>query len=124
MLNLNLNKKYKLNKTLKFYYLKKHNIVIIKNILGVSTIYLPSYYLQKKNNADQFSFIFLKKYFFKSFIAHFFTNYINSFNIFVVRLKMKGLGYQIYKITNKLYSFHFNFINFFYLLVPSSIYIN
>lgn len=119
-MKLILSKNYILNKDLNLYLDIKYNIFFLKTLLGLFYFYLPSYYFYKhiKNNI---SFIFSNKFFFKSFIAHFFTNYSNLNNIFIVRLKIKGLGYQIYRITNNLYSFHFHYINFFYLFIPFNI---
>lgn len=116
-------KNYKLNKNIDLSFINKYNIFILKNIIGIIIFYLPSYFFYKKKN-NQISFIFLKFFFFKSFISHFFANYLNLNNIYIIRLKIKGLGYQIYKITNNLYSFHFHFINYFYSFVPSNIIIH
>jgi hypothetical protein len=88
----------------------------LKTFLGIYFFYLPSFYFYK--NKKILSFIFIKNFFFKSFISHFFFFYNNINNIYIIRLKIKGLGYQIYKLTKNLYSFHFHFINFFYLFLP------
>ena len=118
-----ITKNYILNKNIDLTFSKKYNLFILKNVIGIMVFYLPSYYFFRDVN-NQISFIFLKKFFFKSFISHFFTNYLNLNHIYIVRLKIKGLGYQIYKITNSLYSFHFHFINYFYAFVPSNIIIH
>jgi hypothetical protein len=113
---LNNLKFYKLNDNLDLYFLKKYNIFFLKTFLGIYFFYLPSFYFYK--NKKILSFIFIKNFFFKSFISHFFFFYNNINNIYIIRLKIKGLGYQIYKLTKNLYSFHFHFINFFYLFLP------
>lgn len=119
LFSMNL-KIYKFYNNLDLYFLKKYNIFFLKTFLGIFYYYLPSYYFYKISN-EKFSFIFLKNFFFRSFISHFFFFYNNLNNIYIIRLKIKGLGYQIYKLTNNLYSFHFHFINFFYLFLPLNI---
>jgi hypothetical protein len=111
---------YKFINKLDLYFLKKYNIFFLKTFLGIYFFFLPSYYFYKSIDKN-LSFIFLKNFFFKSFISHFFFNYNNLNNIYIMRLKIKGLGYQIYKLTKNLYSFHFHFINFFYLFLPLNI---
>lgn len=113
-------KNYILNKKLDIYFDKKFNIFFIKTFIGFFNFNLPSFYFYKyyKNNI---SFIFNKKFFYKSFLSHFFYNYNNLINLYIVRLKIKGLGYHIYKITNNIFSFHFQYINFFYILIPYNI---
>jgi hypothetical protein len=113
-------KNYKFNKNLDLFFSTQNNIFFLKSNLGISYFYMPSYYffLIKKN---EISFIFLTKFFFKSFISHFFSIYSNLVNIFILRLKIKGLGYQIRRLSKNIYSFHFNYINFFYLFLPKCI---
>jgi hypothetical protein len=115
-----IKKSYSLNKNINLAFISKYNIFVLKNMIGIILFYLPSYFFFKVEK-HQISFIVLKNFFFKSFISHLFTNYLNINYIYIVRIKMKGLDYQIYKITNKLYSFHFHYINFFYVFVPHDI---
>lgn len=119
-MKLILHNTYNLNKDLDIYINKNYNIFIIKTLIGLFSFYLPSYYFLK-NSKDQISIIFNNRFFFKSFLSHFFYTYRNLTNIYIVRLKIKGLGYQIYRVTNNLYSFHFHYINFFYLFIPLNI---
>jgi len=111
---------YKLNKNLNLLFMKKNNILILKNFLGIKILFLPSYYFYL-NNKNLISFIFLNKFFFKSFIAHFFYNYLNLNYIYIVRLKIRGLGYQIVQLSSNLISFHFQHLNFFYFFLPNNI---
>jgi len=119
-MKLILSKNYILNKDLDLYLDIKYNIFFLKTILGLFFFYLPSKYFFNYSK-NKISFIFHNKFFFRSFISHFFNNYLNLNNLYIVRLKIKGLGYQIYRITNNLYSFHFHYINFFYLFIPFNI---
>jgi hypothetical protein len=120
IMRFTLLKNHKLNKHLDLYLNKKYNIFLIKTIFGLFYFYLPSNYFYKSNNKN-ISLLFHNKFFFQSFLSHFFTHYQNLNNIYIVRLKIRGLGYQIYRISNNLYSFHFHYINFFYLFMPNKI---
>lgn len=115
-----LTKNFKLNKNLDLYLDRKNSLFFSKTFIGIFSFFLPSYYffIEKEKNI---SFIFSNKFFFRSFISHFFSNYSNLNNLFIVRLKIRGLGYQIYKISQNLFSFHFHYINFFYLILPTNI---
>jgi hypothetical protein len=111
---------FKFDKDLQLYHSITNNLMIIKTFLGMGFFYLPSYYFYK-NNVDFLSFIFRNNISFKSFIANFFTQYSYLKNLYIIRLKIKGLGYQIYKLSKTIYSFNFSSINFFYLLLPHNI---
>lgn len=115
-----LQKNYILNKDLDIYINKNYNMCFIKTLIGLFSFHLPSLYFIKFSN-NLISILFHKRFFFKSFLSHFFYNYRNTTHLYIVRLKIKGLGYQIYQVTNNLYSFHFHFINFFYLFIPNNI---
>ena len=92
-MKLILSKNYILNKDLNLYLDIKYNIFFLKTLLGLFYFYLPSYYFYKhiKNNI---SFVFPNKFFFKSFIAHFFTNYSNLNNIYIIYYVVGYLQYQ------------------------------
>lgn len=111
---------YVFNKSLNITFLKNKNIFLLSDFLGLAFFYLPSFFFYLKSS-NKISFIFLNYFFFKSFISHFFYKYTSLKFLYVSRLKMKGLGYVIRKITDKLFSFCFFYINFFYLYVPSNI---
>lgn len=111
---------YRFNKDVQLYHSVRDNIMIIKTFLGMGFFYFPSYYFYK-GSRDLFSFIFVNNFSFKSFIANFFSQYSYLNNLFIIRLKIRGLGYYIYKLSKTIYSFNFSSINFFYLFLPSNI---
>src|SRR5947209_6726076 len=74
---------------------------------------LPSYYFYSLKN-NYIKLLFLKKFFYISFVKHFFMLLKKISYIFSVRLRVKGLGYRIRKISNYLYYFFFNYTNMFY----------
>lgn len=111
---------YKLNKDLNIFFSYKHSIIYLKGLYGIICFKLPSFYLYK-NSLKLISFIFLKKFFYLSFIKHFFVFYKRLFLIFSIRLKIKGLGYRIRKISENLYYFFFNYTNMYYFYIPNNI---
>jgi hypothetical protein len=121
MTSLNYRKKfYILNKSFDFWFNVKKSLVLIKGYYGIISLRLPSYYFIKNNN-NLVSFLFLNRFFFMSFIKHFFYTYNRLFLIYFIRLKIKGLGYRIRKVSNNLYYFFFNYTNMFYFNIPNNI---
>ena len=100
-----------------YYFFKKNNIIFFKNFLGCLKFYMGSYYFFKKN-----SFLFLKKEFFKTFINNFYYFYNKFFRFYFFKLRLRGLGYRIKKITKKLYRFFFAFNHYFYFHIAKDIF--
>lgn len=111
---------YILNKNFDFWFSLKTSEIFIKGYYGLLIFKLPSYYFFIKNN-NLFSFLFLNRFFFISFLKHFFYKYNRLFLIYFIRLKIKGLGYRIRKVSNNLYYFFFNYTNMFYFNIPNNI---
>ena len=110
-----------LSKNIHIFYLRKNSLILLKGLFGLVVLRLPMYYFYKINNINDFSFMFLKKYFFKSFLSHL-NNFIKKISfIYFFRLRIKGLGYRIRKFTNNLYRFFFTSTNYFYFHVPKNI---
>lgn len=115
-----IRKTFVFNKHFNVVFLKDQNVLVVRGVLGVAYFFLPSYhhYLKNKNNMV---FIFITMYYFKSFLAHYFAHYIYSNVIYFVRLRMKGLGYTMRKISDNLFSFCFFYINYCYVYIPLNI---
>lgn len=113
-------KNYIFNKSLSLSFLKNRNVLVLNDLLGFAVFYLPSFYFYFIS-LKKISFIFLSYFFFKSFISHFLYKYISLNFLYVARLKMRGLGYVIRRITDNMFSFCFFYVNFFYLYVPLNV---
>lgn len=100
-----------------YFIFKNSNLIIFKNVLGYIKYYMPSFYFFKNNR-----FIFLKKEFFKTFINNFFYFYNRFCRFYFFKLRLRGLGYRIKKITKKLYRFFFAFNHYFYFHVSKDIF--
>lgn len=111
---------YIFSKNINIYLVSKKSLILIQSDLGIISIKLPSYYFFI-NKLNIISFIFLNRFFFISFIKHFFYNYDKLSIIYFIRVKIKGLGYRIRKISNDLYYFFFNYTNMFYFYIPNNI---
>jgi hypothetical protein len=111
---------YLLNNNLNIYFSKKNSILYLKSIYGITSIKMVSYYFYKKE--EKFlSFIFMKRFFFFSFIKNFLNYYKKLHCLYTVRIKISGLGYRIRKITNNLYHFSFNYTNMYYFYIPKNL---
>lgn len=108
-----------LNKNFNFYFINKYTL-IMKSYYGFFLYKMNSYYFLK-NNKWIYKILFINKIYYKSFIKHFFSLYKKLSNIFSIKLRFKGLGYRIRKISHKLYYFFFNYTNMFYILAPQKI---
>jgi hypothetical protein len=106
-----------------FFFLK---IIIvffyqIKNFAFFFFYLLFFFFSFEKNNS--FSFFFSNKFFFKSFISHFKTLYVNLFFFFFFKYKLKGLGYRVKYITKNLIRFFIGTTNFYYMHVPFFVFV-
>jgi len=109
-----------LNNNFNLHYHFKSSTLYLKGLYGLVSYKLPSLYFFKKN-INSLTLIFLNKFFFTSFLRHFFVFYKKLYYIYSVRLKIRGLGYRIRKISNNLYYFFFNYTNMYYFYIPNNI---
>ena len=107
---------------LNFFLFTKLNILLIKGKFGIIFLYLPKYYFYKLEN-NKFLFCFLNKYFFYYLLKQFFFIYKKFYKFFYFRLRLKGLGYRIKRMTKKIYRFFLAYNHYFYFFVPIDIYI-
>jgi hypothetical protein len=113
-------KKYSLSKNSNLYFVPRKSLLLLKSDVGVVILKLPSYYFYIKH-INFFSLLFLQKFFYFSFIRHFFNLYNRLSLLYFLRIKIRGLGYRIRKVANGLYYFFFNYTNMFYFHVPDNV---
>ena len=99
------------------YLFKNFSFFFFKGLNGLSIIKLPSSYFLKFNKYN-INFIFIKNFFFVSFLSLLKNSLKKLYSYFFFRLKLRGLGFRIKKIANNLYKFFFTSTNFFYLHLP------
>jgi hypothetical protein len=103
------------------YFFKNVNIIIFKNTLGYLKVYMPSEYFLL-NKLNRWKFIFLKKSSYNNFFNSFFIYFNKFFRFYFFKLRLRGLGYRIKKITTKLYRFFFAFNHYFYFHISKDIF--
>lgn len=112
-------KTYKLLKLINLYYSNELSLLFLKNSLGhVVTLYFPSYYFVQPVNSNNIKFLFLSKFYYKSFLRHLFYMYNRLVHYFFIRFRITGLGYRIRCLSPNLVTFFFNISNYYYLHVP------
>jgi len=103
------------------------NLFFIKRFCGrVIFFYLPSYFFFSTRCSQlvgifHLKLLFLKRFFFISFLAHFFNYYKQLFSIFFVKIKIRGLGYRIRRISLTTFSFFFIYTNYYYFFLPHQV---
>lgn len=102
---------------------KKLNLLLIKGKFGIIYLFMPKFYFYKIEKNDKLLFCFLNKYYFYYLLKQFFFIYKIFFKFYYFRLKLKGLGYRIKKITKKIYRFFLAYNHYFYFFVPLNIFI-
>ena len=114
-------KKSFLVKNSKFFYFKNNNDFYFKNILGfLKNSMLSSFYIKNNNNNNYL--LFIKKKIYNNFINNFFLFFNKFYKFFFLKLRLRGLGYRIKKISKKLYRFFFAFNHYFYFHVSKEIF--
>jgi hypothetical protein len=111
---------YKFNKLYNIIYLKKNSLLYIYGFFGILFLKLHIIYFIKKNKKN-INLIFLNKIDYKNLIKYVINSYNNISKLYCVKLKIRGLGYRIRKVTNNLYYFFFNYTNMFYFNIPNNI---
>jgi len=81
---------------------------------------LPFLFFYKKSN-DSSNFIFLSKFHYKTFIKHLFNFYDKLSSFYYFNLKLKGLGYRVFRISKFLIKIFLNRSNFFYMHISSKV---
>lgn len=101
-------------------FFSNNNLLYLRGNFGLAVFILPNTFFYKKQ-INSISFLFLTFFAFKSFLAHFFQALRKLFFFSYVRLKIKGIGHRVRKISNSLYKFFFFSTSFFYFYVPAGI---
>jgi hypothetical protein len=109
-------------KELDLFLNKKFNILFIKGNHGIIFLYLPRIFFIKKSDNNIRLLLNAKNIFF-SILKQFLFLYRLLFKFFFFRIRLRGLGYRIKKISKKIYRFFFAFNHYFYLYVPLNVYI-
>jgi hypothetical protein len=108
-----------LNINFNFFFSFKTGLFYLKSLIGNSFIRMPFFFFYKEKPV--ISLLFVKRFLFLSFYKHLLFFYKSLFKFNFARLRLKGLGFRIKKITKNLFRFFFNLSNFFYFYVPQNL---
>jgi hypothetical protein len=111
--------KYNLGSKFDFYFLENKNLFFIKGLNGILFLRLPCFYFFDKL---KFSFFFTKKLFFSSFISHFLNSYNSLNSFYFTRLKLRGLGYRIRRLTKDFFRIFMGFTNYIFFHKPRNLF--
>src|SRR5579884_3615094 len=108
-------------KNFNFSFLKNKGLFIIFGLNGYFVLKMPKIFFYKFIFEKHFSLIFINNYHFLSFIKLFNVFYNRLFTYYFFKLKLRGRGYRMKKLSKKLYRFYFIRVNYIYLHVPNSV---
>ena len=112
-----MKKKILLQTNLNLYLLPKKSVLCMHTLTSLNFLYMPSYYMYFIEN-NKIKILLFKK---SSAYSIFWTikNLLNKFTcIYMIRLRIKGLGYRITTISDHIYRFCFNSLDFIYMFLP------
>jgi hypothetical protein len=105
-----------------FLYTRGNNKIIIKGSTGIASVLLPSFYLFMPYHRG-LSFLFTSEQIFVMFFRYFMAMHSVVSRIFFFRLKLRGLGYRIRKMTRFLFRFFFARNHFYYFHLPMGLFV-
>lgn len=112
-------KSISLFKNFNFFFLKQRALFIIIGLNGIFILKMPKIYFCKIISKNEFSFIFINNYHYQSFLKFFNVFYNRLYSYYTFRLRLKGKGYRMKKISKSLYRFYFIKVNYIYLHIPN-----
>jgi hypothetical protein len=101
------------------FFLEAKSLFFFKTPRGIAILKLSSFFFFK-SYFHGFAFCFGNKSAFRNFIHCFFSSYSMNFYFFF-KIKVRGLGYRIKKITNDLFRFFLGSTNLFFFHVPKGL---
>ena len=106
---------------IKFFLINFDNL-IIKGKFGKIFINLNLYgFIKIKENI--FSFLFINKILYSNFLKYFLKLYSFIFKLYFFRLRLKGLGYRMFRINKNLLKFFFAKNHYYYFNIPAYSYV-
>lgn len=107
-----------LGKNFSCFFVESKGVFFFRSQRGIFMLRLGSFFFFKETK-EGVVFVFPTKEIFKRFISGLFNNFKVFFYYF--KLKVRGLGYRIKRITQRLFRFFMGTTNFFFFHVPKDI---
>lgn len=111
-------KDYNFKKDIKIFFSKQKNLLYIKGLYNYILIKLSNYYYYLNNSIE---ILYNEKKLYYNFINKISILYKKLLFLYSIRLKLRGLGFKIRKVTKNLYYFFFNYINIYYFYIPKNL---
>lgn len=111
-----------LDSEFKWYYTRSYNKVLIKGSVGVASAFLPSFFFFKPYKRT-LCFLFTSKAFFTSFVKHFMVMHNSISKLFYFKVKLRGLGYRIRKLSKHFLRFFFARNHYYYFNMPQGLFV-
>jgi len=86
------------------------------------SFYLPNFFFVKET-FNLIKIIFIQKLYYFSFLKNFFFNYLYSKSIYFFRLKLKGLGFFVKRLSKSFLCFFLALNHYFYFNVAQFVYL-
>ena len=104
-------------------FLLNYNYLLIKGKFGKILINLYLYGFINKNNLNKLNFLFVNKLIYSNFLKYFFKLYNFILKLYFFRLRLKGLGYRMFRINKNMLKFFFAKNHYYYFYIPFYIYV-
>jgi len=113
-------KNYNFKRNINLFFSEKKSLLYLKGLYGHVVIKMPNYYYLK-NDKKKLDILYNNKLIFTNLIKNINVFYNKIMYIYSIRLKLRGLGFKIRRVSKNLYYFFFNYINMFYFYIPENI---
>lgn len=117
-----LNKKFIVNLRSDLFLFLNKNIFLFIGPFGYIRFYLYNFFFWKRRK-NGFSFIFFNRQIYVSFLKYFIYVHRHVSTLFFFKLRLRGLGFRIKKLTSGLFKFFLARNHFYYFYIPINMYI-
>lgn len=114
------NKYLVLDHNINIFYAKNISVLCLYKNFMLKYIKLPRKYFYKIM-IDCIEFLVHDKFTYKNIFANVKNIFISFWNLRLIRIRLRGLGYEIDEITSNIHSFFFNRISCIYLYSPINV---
>ena len=115
-----LSNSYKFSSNFNYFLNLSYSTIMVLLNTRYFVFKLPFLFYYKISNNFS-NFIFLSKFHYKTFIKHLFNFYDKLSSFYYFNLKLKGLGYRVFRISKFLIKIFLNRSNFFYMHISSKV---
>ena len=115
-----LSNSYKLVSNFNYFLDLSYSTIMINLNTRYFIFKLPFLFFFKESKESS-SFIFLSRFHYVTFLKHLFNFYDKLSSFYYFNLKLKGLGYRVFRISKFLIKIFLNRSNFFYMHISSKV---